>query len=71
MGKSSKSAPWLNLAAGLLFLFAPVRDRWMPGFMSLIGTRHSGDIWLNLTCAALFLFTACMGFMRMRRPADL
>jgi len=66
VAKHTKSAPWLNLTSGLLFLFAVVRDKWMPGFLSMSGGRHHGDPWLQLTAAGLFLFAACTGFMRMR-----
>ncbi len=66
VAKLTKSTPWLNLASGLLFLFAAARDKWMPGFLSMAGGHHHGDPWLQLTTAALFLFAACREFMRMR-----
>jgi hypothetical protein len=66
VAKLSKSVPWWNLTSGLLFLFAAVRDKWMPGFLSMSGGHHHGDPWLQLTVAGLFLFTACLQFMRMR-----
>jgi hypothetical protein len=69
VAKHTKSAPWLNLTSGLLFLFAAVRDKWMPGFLSMSGSRHQGDPWLELTAAALFLFASCREFMRMRAPS--
>jgi hypothetical protein len=66
VAKLTKSTPWLNLTSGLLFLLAAVRDKWMPGFLSMSGRRHPGDPWLQLTAVALFLFAACRDFMRMR-----
>ena len=70
MGKPPKYAPWVSLAIGLINLFIPIRNKWMPGFLSMTGTRHSGDVvWFNFTIAAVCLITACLGFMRVRRPS--
>ena len=67
MRKPTKATPWLNLAAGLLWLLSIARDTWMPGFLSISGNRHGSDYALiKLTAAGLFLFAACRGFMRMR-----
>jgi len=67
MSKSTKVTPWLNLAAGLLWLLSVARDIWMPGVLSISGNRHGGDYaLLQLATAVLLLFAACRGFMRMR-----
>jgi len=65
MGKSTRIAPWVNLATGLLFLLAVARDTWMPGFLSISG-RHQ-DPWMALVAGLLFIIGACRGFMNMRR----
>ncbi len=68
MGKATKIVPWVNLAAGLLWLFKFARDTWAPGFLSLTG--HHEDSWIGLLAGLLFITGACRGFMNMRRVSS-
>lgn len=52
-----RNESWWLLVAGLLLIFAGIRDWVAPGFLSITGRAH-GDIALNLLLGVVFVAAA-------------
>ena len=63
----SKTAIWVSLIAGLLWVIVAMRDTFAPGFFTMSGRVVSKlDIAMEFATAAVFLFVAAS--FRSRRP---